>query len=89
MKKRELLHLHGLLAELRRYLEDEELVPDHAFEQYDDRAVSPLGVQERKEKHRIAVLLLRDGLAETVEESVAHQLPEDGSIDGESPTNVA
>lgn len=89
MKKRELLHLHGLLAELRRHLEEEDLVPDHAFEQYDDRAVSPLGVQERKEKHRIAVLLLRDGLAETVEEELTIQHAEDGNIEGESPTNVA
>ncbi|MFB6299878.1 MAG: UPF0058 family protein [Halobacteriales archaeon] len=89
MKKRELLHLHGLLAELRRYLEEDDLVPEDAFDQYDERAVSPLGVQERKEKHRTAVLLLRDGLSETVEEKMAQQLPEDSSIDSESPTNVA
>lgn len=62
MKKQELIHLHGLLSEVRtrfeRQTESPLDVPD-----YDTQTTRPTSIHHSKNDHRAAVLELADGLA--------------------------
>ncbi|MFB6075186.1 MAG: UPF0058 family protein [Haloarculaceae archaeon] len=63
MQKQELIHLHALLFEVGRFLDERrELSPD-AFERYEAITVRPTAIHRRKDGHRRAVL----GLAADLE----------------------
>lgn len=62
MKKQELIHLHGLLSEVRNKFNQEtnSSIDIPAYETHDTR---PTSIHHSKDNHRIAVLALSNGLA--------------------------
>jgi len=61
MKKEELVHLHMLLAQLKRYCEGSDLGWD--FEKYDALGITPFQVHRSKEEHKQAIFVLGTELA--------------------------
>ncbi|QIO24547.1 UPF0058 family protein [Haloarcula sp. JP-L23] len=63
MRKQELIHIHCLLAVIRRYLaeSDDIQIPANAFETYDSQDIGPTAIAERKDVHAVAVDHLLDG----------------------------
>lgn len=72
MRKQELVHLHGLLAETMQSLVDQGVVPAGVWDEYDALGVHANAVHAPKGDHREAVLLLttaiRAGLAQSTPE---------------------
>ena len=61
MKKQELIHLHGLLAQVRNHYEETQGGEvDH--ESYDDLGVRPTSIHKSKTDHKEAVFALADGI---------------------------
>jgi len=66
MKKQELIHLHGLLAQVRDYYEataGEEVGTDA----YAEVAVQPTSIHKSKTEHKTAVFALADDVTEALE----------------------
>jgi hypothetical protein len=61
MEKEELIHLHMLLAQFKKYCEDKGLNCD--FSKYNNLHISPLQVHRSKEEHKQAIFLLGTALA--------------------------
>jgi len=61
MKKEELIHLHMLLAQLRKYCMENGL--DCDFSKYNDLGISPFQVHRSKEEHKQAIFVLGTELA--------------------------
>jgi len=61
MKKEELVHLHMLLAQIKRYCEENDLGGD--FSEYDELDISPFQVHRSKEDHKEAIFILVAKLA--------------------------
>ena len=61
MKKEELIHLHMLLAQFKKYCEDKGLNCD--FSKYNQLNITPLQVHRSKEEHKQAIFLLGIALA--------------------------
>lgn len=66
MRKQEIVHLHGLFLEIRRFLVDHEevVLPDGAFDRYDALEIAPSAINRRKGAHEVAVEQLLEGLEE-------------------------
>lgn len=54
MRKQELVHLHGLTVELRRYLEERSELPVESFVA-EEGGAGPMAIHRRKEAHEVAV----------------------------------
>ncbi len=61
MKKEELVHLHLLLAQLKKYCEQNGV--DCDFAKYNELGISPFQVHRSKEEHKQAVFVLGAELA--------------------------
>ena len=61
MKKEELIHLHMLLAQVKKYCEENGL--DCDFTKYNELGISPFQVHRSKEEHKQAVFVLGTELA--------------------------
>lgn len=59
MKKQELIHLHGLLAQVRNHVEEIEGAPVDE-ESYDELGVRPTSIHRSKTDHKEAVFALAD-----------------------------
>lgn len=68
MRKQELVYVHGLLAELRRFYEDRTGEPLEAPE-YDALDVRPTSIHMSKPAHERAVFSLAGAMAEGMHES--------------------
>jgi len=66
MHKDELLQLHSLLCQMKRYFEDSGLPVRGEFREYDGLNVSPQHIHKSKTDHKRAVFLLGKGLAEVI-----------------------
>ena len=68
MRKQALIHLHGLLSEIRRFVFEDAYtpVPADAFEAYNRLDVAPTSVAQSKAAHQDAVFALLRGLTETL-----------------------
>jgi len=66
MHKDELLQLHSLLCQVKRFLEDANIPLTTEFGEYENLAVSPQHIHKSKTDHKRAVFLLGKGLAESV-----------------------
>ncbi|MFB6255072.1 MAG: UPF0058 family protein [Halobacteriaceae archaeon] len=66
MKKQELIHLHGLLAEVGEYYNARENQPE-AFEKYDEMGVRPTSIHKSKTDHKEAVFALAEGITAEIE----------------------
>jgi len=60
MKKQELIHLHGLLAEVRKQCE--AWGEDTDLEAYESLGVNPTSIHRSKTDHKEAVFRLTDGI---------------------------
>lgn len=63
MHKDELLQLHSLLCQVKRFFEDADLDTHGAFDDYDRLEVSPQHIHKSKTDHKRAVFLLGQGLS--------------------------
>jgi len=66
MKKQELIHLHGLLAQVRDYYEataDEEVGTDA----YAEVGVQPTSIHKSKTEHKEAVFALADDVTDALD----------------------
>jgi len=65
MKKQELIHLHGLLAEVGNYYEqrENENIP---LDEYEDLGVRPTSIHKSKTDHKAAVFALAGGITSTM-----------------------
>jgi hypothetical protein len=61
MKKEELVHLHMLLAQMKKYCEEQGL--DCDFNKYRDLSISPFQVHRSKDEHKQAIFVLGSELA--------------------------
>ncbi len=66
MHKDELLQLHSLLCQVKRFFEDADTGNIEAFDDYDNLEVSPQHIHKSKTDHKRAVFLLGKGLSELV-----------------------
>ena len=66
MKKQELIHLHGLLAEVCNHYEQiAECDVEHT--EYSELGVRPTSIHKSKTDHKAAVFALADGITEEME----------------------
>lgn len=66
MKKQELIHLHGLLAEVCNHYEQlAECEVEHV--KYSELGVRPTSIHKSKTDHKAAVFALADGITEEME----------------------
>ncbi|PSP45808.1 metal-binding protein [Halobacteriales archaeon QH_10_70_21] len=66
MKKQELIHLHGLLAEICEHYEQmAEGDVEHA--KYTELGIRPTSIHKSKTDHKAAVFALADGITEEME----------------------
>ena len=66
MKKQELIHLHGLLAEVCEHYEQmAECDVEHA--KYTELGIRPTSIHKSKTDHKAAVFALADGITEEME----------------------
>lgn len=63
MRKQELVYVHGLLAELREFYEQQGHEPIEALE-YDAMDVKPTSIHKGKPEHEAAVFALAGAMAE-------------------------
>ncbi|MFB6072451.1 MAG: UPF0058 family protein [Halobacterium sp.] len=68
MKKQELIHLHGLLAEVGNYYEQREN-EDIEMDEYEDLGVRPTSIHKSKTDHKAAVFALAGGITSTMTDS--------------------
>jgi hypothetical protein len=61
MKKEELVHLHMLLAQLKKFCEQHDL--DCDFSKYQELDISPFQVHRSKDEHKQAIFVLGTELA--------------------------
>ena len=61
MKKEELVHLHMLLAQMKKYCEEHGF--DCDFKRYKELEISPFQVHRRKNEHKQAIFVLGSELA--------------------------
>ena len=68
MKKQELIHLHGLLAEVHTQIEewDDDEVPLTA---YNELGVKPTSIHKSKTDHKAAVFKLVKGITSSLDEA--------------------
>ncbi len=66
MHKDELLQLHSLLCQVKRYMEDAGIPMNGEFQEYEDLQVSPQHIHKSKTDHKRAVFMLGKGLSEIV-----------------------
>ncbi|QHS18231.1 UPF0058 family protein [Halopenitus persicus] len=72
MKKQELIHLHGLLSEVRKQCEhwDEDL----DLEEYETMGVKPTSIHKSKTDHKAAVFKLATGITAPMDEAESETL---------------
>jgi hypothetical protein len=61
MKKQELIHLHGLLAQVQNHYE-EQTGDDVEHDEYDTLGVQPTSIHKSKTDHKDAVFALARGI---------------------------
>lgn len=61
MKKQELIHLHGLLAEVRKHHEARTGTAVE-YEEYESLGVRPTSIHKSKTDHKAAVFALAEGI---------------------------
>ena len=73
MKKQELIHLHGLLAEVRNQIEawDDSEVDMSA---YNDLGIQPTSIHKSKTEHKNAVFKLAKGITSSMGESESERV---------------
>ena len=73
MRKQELVHIHGLLAEITQSLVDQGTVSAEIWDEYDALGVKSFSVHASKSDHEEAVLYLATALRTTLERLTEEQ----------------
>jgi hypothetical protein len=68
MKKQELIHLHGLLAEVGSFYEQCDAA-DIELGEYDSLGVRPTSIHKSKTDHKAAVFALSAGITSALDET--------------------
>jgi hypothetical protein len=68
MKKQELIHLHGLLAQVRNHYE-EQAGDEVTAEKYNNLGVRPTSIHKSKTDHKGAVFALAKGITSEMTEA--------------------
>ncbi len=72
MKKQELIHLHGLLAEVSNQFEAwTGESPDHT--EYENLGIRPTSIHKSKTDHKAAVFAIAEGITEAMDEDADEQ----------------
>ena len=80
MKKQELIHLHGLLAEVCNHYEQmAQRDVEHA--KYSELGVRPTSIHKSKTDHKAAVFALADGITEEMESEAEAEAPVSATAD--------
>jgi hypothetical protein len=66
MKKQELIHLHGLLAEVSNHFEN-RMDQQIDCSEYEDQSVRPTSIHKSKTEHKDAVFALAKGITGAIE----------------------
>lgn len=74
MKKQELIHLHGLLAEVRKHHEA-KAGTSAEYETYESLGVRPTSIHKSKTDHKAAVFALADGITGDMREAEPETVP--------------
>ena len=74
MKKQELIHLHGLLAEVSNHFEQRMDEPLECTE-YENQSVRPTSIHKSKTEHKEAVFDLAGGITGAIDEEVKEPVP--------------
>jgi hypothetical protein len=74
MKKQELIHLHGLLAQVEEHYEMETGC-EVEHDEYTSLGVRPTSIHKSKTDHKAAVFALVDGITSTMEEESRERVP--------------
>jgi len=73
MKKQELIHLHGLLAEVRSQCEEWDGEDALDLTEYRRMGVQPTSIHRSKTDHKAAVFKLANGITSSLEEGRAEE----------------
>jgi hypothetical protein len=73
MHKDELLQLHSLLCQVKRFFEDSDIPMAEVFDEYENMEVSPQHIHKSKTDHKRAVFMLGKGLSEVVMNDIPDQ----------------
>lgn len=68
MRKQEYIHLHGLLVEVAQQMVERDDLPADALDEYDALDAHPLTINESKETHHEAVMVLASCIREGLEQ---------------------
>jgi hypothetical protein len=63
MNKEELIRLHALLLQMRKWVEANGLAEANRFESYDKLGISPVHVYRDRQSHKTAVFALGEALS--------------------------
>ncbi|MCS3923924.1 UPF0058 family protein [Methanosalsum natronophilum] len=66
MHKDELIQLHTLMAQIKRYFESQGI--EHEFEEYQSLSISPMHIHRSKAEHKHAIFVLGNHLASIITE---------------------
>jgi len=69
MKKQELIHLHGLLAQVQNHYEAES-GSDVEHDEYAELGVKPTSIHKSKTDHKAAVFAIADGITSAMTDDV-------------------
>ena len=72
MKKQELIHLHGLLAEVGNYYEEEHSAQIN-LDEYDSLGVRPTSIHKSKTDHKAAVFAMANAITSEMSEAEADE----------------
>jgi hypothetical protein len=72
MKKQELIHLHGLLAEVGNYFEEENST-EVDLSEYDSLGVRPTSIHKSKTDHKAAVFAMAKAITSEMTEAEADE----------------
>jgi hypothetical protein len=74
MKKQELIHLHGLLAQVEEHYEN-ETGAEVTHEEYTSLGVRPTSIHKSKTDHKAAVFALASGITSEMEVETRERVP--------------
>ena len=74
MKKQELIHLHGLLAEVGNHVEM-RLGDEPDLDRYESLGIRPTSIHKSKTDHKAAVFALAEGITGQMTSAEAETIP--------------
>jgi hypothetical protein len=69
MRKKEHIHTHALLAEVARYLIENETMPIEMLSAYDELGTRPSSIHKPKQNHHEAIMVLSSAIGPCLKET--------------------